>query len=126
MEKVAGIILIVKNIDRSAKFYTDLGFTVVKSVPDVAITVGLQNFWVELLSAERVVTDAYKLHSNVSSKGVGSYLQINVTNVDTFYDQITQKDIRALSSPKDYPWGYREFTIQDPDGYILCMYSDIS
>ena len=126
MEKVAGIILLVKDIERSAKFYTDLGFKVVKKVPDVAITVGLQNFWVELLSIDKVVTEEYKLHSNPSSKGVGSYLQINVTDVDTFYDQITQKDIRALSSPKDYPWGHREFTIQDPDGYILCMYSEIS
>ena len=126
MEKVAGIILLVKDIERSAKFYTDLGFKVVKKVPDVAITVGLQNFWVELLSIDKVVTEEYKLHSNPSSKGVGQYLQINVTDVDTFYDQITQKDIRALSSPKDYPWGYREFTIQDPDGYILCMYSEIS
>ena len=126
MEKVAGIILLVKDIERSAKFYTDLGFTVAKTVPDVAITVGLQNFWVELLSIDKVVTEEYKLHSNPSSKGVGSYLQINVTDVDTFYDLITQKDIRALSSPKDYPWGYREFTIQDPDGYILCMYSEIS
>ncbi len=126
MEKVAGIILLVKDIERSAKFYADLGFTVAKTVPDVAITVGLQNFWVELLSIDKVVTEEYKLHSNASSKGVGSYLQINVTDVDTFYDQITQKDIRALSSPKDYPWGYREFTIQDPDGYILCMYSETS
>ena len=126
MEKVAGIILLVKDIERSAKFYTDLGFTVAKTLPDVAITVGLQNFWVELLSIDKVVTEEYKLHSNPSSKGVGSYLQINVTDVDTFYDQITQKDIRALSSPKDYPWGYREFTIQDPDGYILCMYSETS
>ena len=126
MEKVAGIILLVKDIERSAKFYTDLGFKVVKKVPDVAITVGLQNFWVELLSIDKVVTEEYKLRSNASSKGVGSYLQINVTDVDKFYDQITQKEIRALSSPKDYPWGYREFTIQDPDGYILCMYSEIS
>ena len=126
MEKVAGIILLVKDIERSAKFYADLGFTIVKKVPDVAITVGLQNFWVELLSIDKVVTEEYKLRSNPSSKGVGSYLQINVTDVDKFYDQITQKEIRALSSPKDYPWGYREFTIQDPDGYILCMYSEIS
>ena len=125
MEKVAGIILLVEDIKRSAKFYADLGFTEVKNVPDVAITVGLNNFWIELLDVDKVVTDAYKLQSHAIPKGAGSYLQVCVTDVDTFYSKI-HKDIQILSKPKDYPWGHREFTIQDPDGYILCLYSKIS
>ena len=126
MNKVSGIILLVENIDNSVEFYEKLDFRVRKHVPGIATTVELDNFWVELLDKTKVVTEAYKLPKNVSINGAGAYLQINVSNVDTFYDRIRDKKILVLAAPQDYSWGHRECIVQDPDGYILCFYSTIA
>ena len=53
--------------------------------------------------------------------GVGIHLQLQVPDVDAFYDHCI--DAGALLSvsgePTDQNWGWREFALRDPDGYLV-------
>ena len=125
MEKVAGIILLVENIEASVSFYKHLGFEVVKEVPAVATTVGLNGFWVELLNKQEVVSEEYKEDLKVAKHGAGTYLQIQVRDIDAFYSTLASKGIVTAVKPKNYPWGHREFVVTDPGGYKIAFFTPI-
>ena len=125
MNTISGSILLVDDIDQSVQFYEKLGFKISKNVPHIATTVSLGSFWIELLDKDKVVTKSYQQHVSTGIPGKGSFLQMNVSNVDTFYEELIRKNVKVLEKPADYPWGHRECIIQDPDGYILCVYSVI-
>ena len=78
MNKVSGIILLVSDINISLEFYEKLNFHVQKRVPGVAITVALDDFWIELLDKTKVVTESYKQQSNRSNPGNGLFIQMNI------------------------------------------------
>lgn len=125
MNTIAGCILLVDDVNTSVEFYEKLGFEISKKVPGVAMTMSLENFWIELLDKNKVVTDAYKQHVTQGISGKGSFLQMKVSNVDAFHEEMVRKNIKILQQPADYPWGHREYIIQDPDGYIICVYANI-
>lgn len=123
MDKVAGIILLVEDIERAFTFYETLGFTFMHRKSDIEITVTLGNFQLELLATDKVVTREYKADVGITNKGVGSYLQIQVSDVDVFYKELLERGITIAGQPEDYPWNHREFTVADPDGYKLTFFS---
>jgi uncharacterized glyoxalase superfamily protein PhnB len=60
--------------------------------------------------------------------GLGIHLQIRVEDVDAFYQQcIDQGAILSVSGePVDQEWGWREFALKDPDGFVWSVYQDKS
>jgi predicted lactoylglutathione lyase len=126
MNNVAGIILLVDDIGGSVSFYKKLGFSVAKEVPQIATTVCLGDFWVELLHRTKVVTEEYKEDREKSAKGAGAYLQVQVEDVDAFYRSVISSGIDVPHEPQDYPWNQREFTVRDPDGYKLTFFTKSS
>jgi hypothetical protein len=42
-----------------------------------------------------------------------------VEQVDDIYAEYTQKDLTLLSELENKPWGMREFTIKDINGYSI-------
>jgi uncharacterized glyoxalase superfamily protein PhnB len=58
--------------------------------------------------------------------GVGFHLQLQVDDIDAFYQHcLEQGAILAVSGePVDQPWGWREFALKDPDGYVWSVYQD--
>lgn len=60
--------------------------------------------------------------------GVGMHLQLRVDDIDAFHAHcIEQGALLAVSGdPVDQPWGWREFALKDPDGYIWSVYQDKS
>ena len=60
--------------------------------------------------------------------GVGIHLQLRVDDIDVFYQHcIDEGAMLAVSSePVDQPWGWREFALKDPDGYVWSIYQDKS
>jgi uncharacterized glyoxalase superfamily protein PhnB len=125
MSSVAGVICLVKDLETSLEFYEALGFELKKRVQDVAATVYLNEFWIEFLLEDKVVTEVFKEDVSVSSKGAGQYIHINVENVDEFYQTIMAKGLKTLSEPQDFPWGHREFVLADPDGYKVVFFSKL-
>lgn len=123
MKSVAGIICLVKDLDKAVEFYEALGFVFKKRVPGVAATAYLNWFWIEFLLEDKVVTEAFKEDVTITPKGAGQYIHISVENVDKFYQGVIAKGFKPLSQPQDFPWGHREFVLPDPAGYKLVFFS---
>jgi len=49
----------------------------------------------------------------------GTWIAINVENVDEYYELIKTRDVKILSAPADREWFMREMLVQDPDGHII-------
>jgi uncharacterized glyoxalase superfamily protein PhnB len=56
----------------------------------------------------------------------GTWLCLNVVNVDEYYEEIKAKGAMILSTPEDKPWSMREMLVKDPDGHILRVGHNIS
>lgn len=125
MDKVAGVILLVEDIQKSADFYKQLGFAVTEERPDIATIVRLDKFWVELLLKTKVVSREYKEDVNNPQKGAGIYLQVQVGDTDAFYETVLKNGVNPPNKPKDFPWGQREFIVIDPDGYKIAFFNQI-
>lgn len=122
IKSVAGVIQIVKDLEKSTTFYKALGFEFRKYIPDVSATAYLNWFWIELLLEDKIVTQEFKEDIKVTQKGAGQYIHISVEDVDDYYKNLLEKGLKPLSKPQDYPWGSREFVIQDPDRYRIVFF----
>lgn len=49
----------------------------------------------------------------------GTWICVNLDNVDEYYEMIRQRGANILSAPKDESWFMREMLVQDPDGHII-------
>ena len=49
----------------------------------------------------------------------GTWLCINIENVDQYYELIRKRGAKILTSPEDKPWFMREMLVADPDGHII-------
>ena len=60
--------------------------------------------------------------------GVGIHLQLQVPDVDGFYNQVLDAGamLSVSGEPADQAWGWREFALRDPDGYVWSIYQDKS
>ncbi len=123
MKSIAGIIFLVEDLDKTIGFYEAVGFDFKKQTAGVSATGYLNWFWIEFLLKDKVVTEAFKEDIDVDNKGAGAYIHINVENVDDFHKSIVDKHIQPLSEPDDFPWGHREFVLEDPDGYKLVFFT---
>lgn len=58
--------------------------------------------------------------------GVGIHLQLRVDDIDAFHQHcIDEGALLSISSePTDQAWGWREFALKDPDGYVWSIYQD--
>jgi uncharacterized glyoxalase superfamily protein PhnB len=50
-----------------------------------------------------------------------SAVYVFVTDVDALYRELKSRGAKALHEPKDYPYGMRDFDVQDLDGNSLCF-----
>jgi uncharacterized glyoxalase superfamily protein PhnB len=52
--------------------------------------------------------------------GVGVYLYLHIDgDIDKYYNELKQKGVKIAVDIKDEPFGVRDFTVEDPDGYKL-------
>ena len=60
--------------------------------------------------------------------GVGMHLQLRVDDVDEFYQHCLDEGaiLSVSGEPVDQSWGWREFALKDPDGYVWSIYQDKS
>jgi uncharacterized glyoxalase superfamily protein PhnB len=72
-----------------------------------------------------VARDAIEIHltareRNGRQPGSGS-AYVFVTDVDALYAELEERGAKLLNEPKDYPYGMRDFNVNDPDGNELCF-----
>lgn len=49
----------------------------------------------------------------------GTWVAINMQNVDEYYEIIKARGAKILSAPADKEWYMREMLVEDPDGHII-------
>lgn len=125
MKSVSGVIFLVSDLDKSIEFYKALGFEFKKQNPGISAHAYLNWFWIELLLKDKVVTEEFKTDVVSEQKGRGIYPHINVDDVDAFYEGVIMRGLKPLHEPADFPWGHREFVLDDPDGYKLVFFTKI-
>ncbi len=110
----------VKNIDQTVQFYQKLNFQV--EVKDETARVKLGDFTLAFKDESKVEIQP---ESSQSPKGVGIYTYVEVSDIDEYYKNVTSNVIAPESEPKTQPWGKREFTVKDPDGFQFVFFSII-
>ncbi|MFX0170997.1 MAG: VOC family protein [Candidatus Hodarchaeota archaeon] len=115
------------NLETAIKFYRDvLEFEIVEYYPNdenptwVCIRIGEDRFGI----GKTFSNINHKLHPRgVDGSGVQFY--IKVTNVDQIYEKYRNK-VELIDDIENKPWGDREFTFKDPDGYLISFYSKLT
>jgi len=106
-------VFVVQDVVRSVQHYCDvLGF-------HTEFTYGQPTFYA---GVER---DGVIIHLQAASEsrrqpGHGA-VNVFVTDVDALYQELKSRGARTLSEPKDYPYGMRDFDINDLDSNQLCF-----
>lgn len=117
IKRVHSNLYLVRDIDATIEFYKKLGFDV--SEADGTARVKLNDFTLAFMEDGSNQND----RTNSLSKGVGVCTYIETEDVDTQYQFIVGNSVTSLSKPESQPWGKREFTVSDVDGYKIVFYS---
>ena len=46
---------------------------------------------------------------------------IGVRGIEELFAELESKAARVIRRLEERPWGFRDFSVEDPDGYILCF-----
>jgi uncharacterized glyoxalase superfamily protein PhnB len=114
--------LITTDLPRALAFYHDvLGFAVVTTVPDVEpwVFVWLQRDEVNLfLNDAETVKKENPTATGLVAGTSGVAMFVHTEGVAEYWEQV--RDRATVVMPlKDQWYGMREFSIADPDGYVL-------
>lgn len=130
MPKPLGVepLLYVTNLDKSIAFYTEaLGFKLGELFPNNESPI-----YAPIFAGDSKMMLVFKRAANrkfVKKELGGSGVQffLPVANVDDAYAKIRkQKKIKIVDDIESKSWGDREFTIADPDGYLLTFYTSLA
>ena len=115
--------LSVTNIEKSKKFYLNLGFKIMYERKE-------DKFCFLYLEDNQIMIEEINNNWNVSEMkypfGNGINISMTVSDIDSFYESIISKKIvlfRKIKTSKyrvdDIIYEDKEFLLQDPDGYLL-------
>jgi len=110
--KVGAVILLVSNMDKSIKFYSDTLELPVKS---------RSKDWTEFFNNDTVLA----LHPAPEKKkmlktGSGTLVGFEVTDLDSTVKKLKEKRVKFFKRPKEEPFG-KHAIIQDPDGHLISI-----
>jgi catechol 2,3-dioxygenase-like lactoylglutathione lyase family enzyme len=118
IKSVSGVACFVKDLNKTAKFYEALGFEIRKRESN-HMTAYSNWFWIDFVVIGK--DERTKKDLDSSKKGAGVLMYLSVDNVDEFHSYLVSQKLKP-SKPEDQPWGNREFTLRDPDGYNLVLF----
>jgi uncharacterized glyoxalase superfamily protein PhnB len=128
--RVTSVFLYVKDVRRSLEFYSEVvGAEVVQvhaeneTAPYSLAILRIGEFTLMLHPQE-----AHAEEFADTRVGVGIHLQLQVPNVDQFFLNCLEEGaiLSVSGEPTDQEWGWREFALRDPDGYVWSVYEDKS
>ncbi len=111
--------LAVRNMIQTIQFYRDsLGFKMGMTFPNADnpeyADLSKDGMVLMFISAENIgISRDEKL-----GMGVNLYMQID-GNIDKYYNELKDKNVKIVVDIKDEPYGVRDFTVEDMDGYKL-------
>lgn len=134
--------LTVSDVKKSIKFYSEkLGFTLKECYPDAK-----KPMWASMVLDKQVVMFGAQMTPdgakemgatkdeialtkrdlkafNKGPLGVGVAIYVCVADVDAHYKFARKKRAEMVTAPKTQFYGIRDYTVQDPDGYRMVMYT---
>ncbi|MDX2037302.1 MAG: VOC family protein [Isosphaeraceae bacterium] len=128
--KVTSVFLYVDDVLESLEFYNEIVGAEVKEVhteeeggPISLALLEIGGFTLMLHPQEEHAEEFAK-----HKPGIGIHLQLRVDDVDAFYHHCIEEGalVSVSGEPVDQPWGWREFALKDPDGYVWSIYEDHS
>lgn len=127
---VTSVFLYVNNIYKSMDFYNEIVGAEITQVHAEEEGGPIS------LAILRIGDFALMLHPQEDHKeefdnqrvGIGIHLQLRVDDIDAFYSNCLEQGaiLSASGEPIDQPWGWREFALKDPDGFVWSIYQDKS
>jgi len=109
----AATLFVVQDVLRSVEHYRDvLGF-------QTEFTYGEPTFYAGV-ERDDVVIHLQTASETKRQPGHGA-VYVFVTEVDALYQELKSRGARTLNEPRDYPYGMRDFNINDIDGNQLCF-----
>lgn len=115
----------VSNLAQSIEYYTQiLGFKLGKLYPNEKNPTYAPIF---IGDNKLMLVKAREMNKKFYPDGLGgSGVQffVKVENIDKIWNKIKDK-VTIVDEIKDKPWGDREFTIKDTDGYLISFYTPL-
>ena len=111
--------LAVRNMKQTIEFYKNsLGFEMGMAFPDAD-----NPEYADLSKDGMVIMFILTENIGIGSEeklgvGVNIYMQID-GDIDEYYNELKNKGVKIVVDIKDEPYGIRDFTVQDIDGYKL-------
>lgn len=116
--------IFVHDMNQTIEFYQILGFFVINSVPGdsglVWAMMSCENVTFMFQSFQSLGNELPEIHR---TKGGSLLFYIDVESVNTLFEKIRNK-VKILKYPERTFYGTLEFSILDPDGYVLTFASD--
>ena len=113
----------VRDVDLSIEFYVDkLGFTLVRADPDGS---GRHSFAVlalgdaEFLLCHESFLGAANRAALPYPRSSGVDIRLMTDDVDGVYARVSGRGVRIVLPLRDEPYGLRDFTLEDPDGFRI-------
>jgi lactoylglutathione lyase len=110
--KVGAVILLVSNMEKSIKFYSEILELPVKT---------RSKDWTEFFNNDTVLA----LHPAPKKKttlktGSGTLVGFEVTDLDSTVKMLKEKRVKFFKRPKEEPFG-KHAIIRDPDGHLISI-----
>lgn len=120
------VMLYVRDVERSVGFYRDvLGFhskgwwsDEAEAFVDDWQSAGEPGY--AELSAGPLKVSLHASETPVEPRGC--FFHLAVDDVDAYHGRVAEKGAGA-SAPRDEPWGWRMFSVEDPDGHSWGFYT---
>ena len=106
------VMIFVTDVERSVEFYRDkLGFTLARPAGGglAKLDFGLAKLY---LYQDAAQSEPARPHRD-------AILAFNPGDVDAYYAAVQAKGVPFAKDLGDEPWGDRDFSVKDPDGYEL-------
>ena len=112
-------LLAVRNMKETIEFYTkSLGFKMGMAFPDAN-----NPEYVDLAKDGMVLMFIPAKNCGIGGEeklGIGVYLYLQIDgDIDEYYQELKKKGVKIAVEIKDEPYGVRDFTVEDVDGYKL-------
>ena len=128
--QVTSVFLYVNDVQKSLEFYNEIAraeiaqlHAEVEGGPLTLAILRIGSFSLMLHPQDESSPDF-----SANKVGVGIHLQLRVDDVDAFHQHCLEEGamLAVSGEPVDQAWGWREFALKDPDGYVWSVYQDKS
>jgi catechol 2,3-dioxygenase-like lactoylglutathione lyase family enzyme len=123
VQSMNAVVFYVSDIEATERFYRRLEFSVrLASKGHLRIAMGSLELEFHDERDERI--PEFIEEARRRPKGAGLYFYFKNDQLETYHKMLVEAGV-AATEIKERPWGNREFTVEDPDGFKLVFYRRI-